>query len=823
MKKALSPLFVILVSLQLLAINALNAQTGTWTKLTNMSPHENMGDIMLLTNGNVISHDTVGGSVGQGWDMLTPDASGSYINGTWTTIASMHNDRFAFSSQVLPSGDVWVAGGEYGAGDTASELYNPLTNTWTIIGGMPTNGTERYHTWNVYDAPSELLYTGVVLDGPEIGHDPSFDCLFYTPSTNRLTVAPSSNYNHDEAQWIKLPDSSVLFVGIASENSNRYIPQTNTWINDANLPVNIYDPYGEESGCGLMLPNGKAIFFGATVNNCIYTPSGNTSPGTWAAAATFPGISETGVGQPDAPGAMMVNGHILLAVSPVGTSAPDEFRTPTWFVEYDYTTNTFTQVTSIIPGIGADSLAGIVSQQLTFLDLPDGNVLMALDQDYGASTQFWEYTPGSEPIAQGKPTINSVLPDGCPNYKLTGKLFNGISEGSSFGDDLQNATNYPIVRLTNGTNVYYARTSLWNRIGAVQTDSLEDTVVFTLPVIPVGTYSLYVVVNGFASNPTLFTVFGISSVSVININCANATGKATVTANGEFLPLTYTWTPGGNTNATASNLSAGVYNVTVKDGNGCTASASVTITLASSIFNVTASATANVACNGSNNGVASSTVSGGTPPYTYNWSLGGSNSTASGLIAGTYTVTVNDSCGILASAAVTITQPSVFNVIVDSINSFISGACDGSAWAVVSGGTLPYTYLWTTGAQTTDSITNQCAGNYCVIVTDANECTQTVCVTISTPTGTDNIESKMDEIIIYPNPNNGQFIIKVSDSSGQKSIVIYNILGQDVMNEELSSESNQIDLYSQPAGIYFYRVLKENRSLIGEGKIVIEK
>ncbi len=822
MKKYFPKLVIATISIRLMAIGCLNAQTGTWTRVTNLSPNENMGTILLLTNGTIMCHNAVGGTVGTGWDLLTPNAAGNYVNGTWTTLASMHRDRFAFASQVMPDGNVWVGGGEYGAGDTAAEVYNTLTNTWTALGGIPrTGGNEDNGIWNLYDAPSELLYNGKIICGPEIGSDPSFDCLFYTPSTNEMSVAPSSPLNHDEAQWLKLPDSSVLFVGIASQNSTRYIPQTNTWVTDGNLTDVIYDTYGEESGCGLNLPNGKAIFFGATQHNAIYTPTGNHSAGTWSSAADFPMIQGSYVGQPDAPGDMMVNGHILLACSPVGTSARNEFLAPTYFVEYDYTTNTFTQVRSVIPGIGGDSLPGVVSQLTTLINLPDGNVLMSLDQDGTLSKDYWIYSPGSAPIAQGKPTINSILPDGCPNYKITGKLFNGISEGSSFGDDMQNATNYPIVRLTNGTNVYYARTSLWNRVGALQTDSLEDTAVFTLPAIPAGTYSLYVVVNGFASNPTLFTVLGVSSVSETGITCGTPAGSAAVSASGGLQPLTYSWNPGGASGASASNLTAGTYTVTVTDNNGCSVTATATITQSNGTLAVSANITSNVLCNGGTTGSASSNISGGNAPFTYSWTGGaGNNASANGLAAGTYTLAVSDSCGSSGTASVIITQPAALSITADSSNDM--GSCNGSAWAIATGGTAAYSYLWT-GGLTTDTITGQCSGDYCVMVTDANGCLDSVCVDIPLSTGTGNIAAGMGKITIYPNPSNGKFTLELSGSTGASLLEIYNVLGEKISNTKVVSKNTDINLSAQPSGIYFYRVLKQTGGLVGQGKIIIEK
>jgi hypothetical protein len=723
-------ILLLVTGIQLLANCGLNAQTGTWTSLANQPANYNMGVMLLMTDGTVICHNATGGSEGTGWDKLTPDASGSYVNGTWSTIASMHHDRLFFSTEVLPNGNVYAAGGEYGAGDTAAEVYNPVTNTWTVCSGIPSG-------WNIYDGNSEILYNGTVLEGPQIGAHPSYDCLLYTPSTNKFTSAPSSVYNHDEAEWLKLPDSSVLFVGIASTNSNRYFPKTNTWAADATVPVNLYDTYGEEAGAAFMLPNGKAIFFGATQHNAIYTPSGNTTNGTWVAAPDFPTIGSTPVGMVDAAAAMMVNGHIICAVSPIGTGHNDEFRTPTYFVEYDYVANAFTQVTATIPGFGADSIAGLCSFQTIFLDLPDGNVLFSFNQT-NLSQLYWVYTPGSAAIAAGKPTINSIIPGGCPSYKLTGKLFNGITEGAAYGDDWQMASNYPIVRLSNGTNVYYAKTALWNRIGAVQTDSLEDTVTFTPPSnLPAGTYSLVVVANGNASNPVLFTTLEASITSITNVACnGGANGSLTVTGTGGISPYTYSWSPSGGSAATASNLSSHTYTVTVTDANGCNATASASVTQPFTALSESIASHTNITCNGGDNGNATAhAATGGTPPYTYAWSPSGGNSlTASILSANTYTITATDNHGCTATASVAVTQPPPVIVTIASHTNINCNGGTGSANAnPATGGISPYTYAWTPSGGNGLSASNLTANSYTITATDNHGCSGSASVNITQP------------------------------------------------------------------------------------------
>ncbi len=864
----------------------LNAQTGTWSMVAAPAPHPNMGVCLLMPDGTVICHNTSGGGEGRGWDRLTPDIHGSYANGTWDTIAAMINDRLFFSSQVLPNGKVYAAGGEYGAGGVAGEVYDPKTNTWTLCGPIPSG-------WSLYDANSEILYNGDVLEGPQIADTGTQNCLIWSPATNNYTVAATALYGHDEAQWLKLKDSTIVTPGINTYNSDRYFPTNNTWQDEGLLPAFIWDGL-EEAGPGLMLPNGNAIFFGATPANVFYTPSGNSSPGTWSMADSFPVIAGTPMGMSDAPAAMMVNGKILCSIAP-NTNA---FAPPTYFVEYDYTTNTFARVNAPIPITGGDSIP-IPSYQTQMLDLPDGTVLLSISQSSSYSTSYMIYTPGSGPIPQGKPTINAVVPQNCNNYLITGKLFNGISEGAAYGDDWQMATNYPLVRLTNGTNVYYATTSNWNRIGAVATDSLEDSAYFSLPSMPGGTYSLVVVANGFASNPVTFTTFGVYIASV-NIRCnGNNSGSATAVAADGANPYTYSWAPGGQTTASVSNLSAGTYTVTVTENGGCSVSASVTIiqpaplnpsTITSaatchgagngsatasvsggtlpysyswtggstnvSIHNLSAgtytltvtdscgnSATAsavitepnvvsvsvdsvtNLLCHGYSTGSATVSANPGTSPYTYNWSGGhGTNATATGLSAGTYTVTVSDSCGNSATNTVTITQPSAIVVTTDSINATVSGGgCNGEAWVIASGGTPPYSYLWTTNGQTTDSITGQCAGSYCCVITDNSGCVSTACIQVVT--GIQNIESGAGQITVYPNPSNGNFKFQSPNSELENSnLEIYNVLGQQIYSQRsIHNAQFAVNLSAQPSGIYLYRLLSADGSLLAEGKLIIQK
>ena len=459
---------------------------GTWTRVTANAPHTNGGVMLVLSDGTVLCKTYSGGTdgIGNTWDKLTPNAQGSYIGGTWSTIAPMYDTRLYFSSQVLMDGRVYVAGGEYGTGGTAGEVYDPVANTWTRTATPSAR---------LSDANSEMLPDGRVLQALVAGTLKSTQ--IYNPATNTYSTGPTCNGIHNESVWMKLADQSILFVDRGATTSDRYIPSRNVWMVDGPVPVALFDAYGLETGGAALLPNGKAFFLGSTGGKTgIYTPSNSTTKaGVWATGPVIPGNG----GGPDAPLAMMSDGKVLCAVSPSPTSA-NHFPSPSSFYEYDYVTNSFTSVTA--PGGG--TTLGTSTYVLNMTCLPDGKVLFSQQ----GSSVYWIYTPSGAPLAAGKPTITGIEQDGCGQFRLTGTQFNGISEGASYGDDWQMNTNFPIVRLTNSANgsVYYARSYNWNSTG-VMTGSLVTTTKFRVPdSLPAGTYNLEVTANGIASDPMLF-------------------------------------------------------------------------------------------------------------------------------------------------------------------------------------------------------------------------------------------------------------------------------------------------------------------------------
>jgi hypothetical protein len=232
------------------------------------------------------------------------------------------------------------------------------------------------------------------------------------------------------------------------------------------------------------------------------------------------------------------------------------------------------------------------------------------------------------------------------------------------------------------------------------------------------------------------TAISTATGSQINVSCNGGTnGSASVTPSGGAGGYTYSWSPSGGTAATATGLAAGSYTVTVTDANSCTATRNFIITEPTAISTATGSQT-NVSCNGGTNGSASITPSGGAGGYTYSWSpSGGTAATATGLSAGTYTVTVTDANSCMASRNFTITQPTVLLVTAASqTNVSCNGGSNGSATVGVSGGTSGYTYAWAPSGGTAATASGLSAGTYTVTVTDANGCTATRNFTITQPT-----------------------------------------------------------------------------------------
>ncbi|HEY6162539.1 MAG TPA: PKD domain-containing protein [Bacteroidia bacterium] len=223
------------------------------------------------------------------------------------------------------------------------------------------------------------------------------------------------------------------------------------------------------------------------------------------------------------------------------------------------------------------------------------------------------------------------------------------------------------------------------------------------------------------------------TVTSTNVSCAGGNnGSATVTASGGQQPYSYLWSTGATTQ-TIIGLIPGNYTIAVTTANGCTSSAVVTITQPSPL--VVASTQTNALCFGSATGTATVAPGGGTAPYSYLWNNNQNTATANNLAAGNYFCTVTDAHGCTAVINVQITQPAPLQLSITSVTNVIcNGGNNGSATVLPTGGTAPYNFSWgTSPAQTSSTATGLGAGNYSVLVSDANGCTTTIIAAISQP------------------------------------------------------------------------------------------
>ena len=205
----------------------------------------------------------------------------------------------------------------------------------------------------------------------------------------------------------------------------------------------------------------------------------------------------------------------------------------------------------------------------------------------------------------------------------------------------------------------------------------------------------------------------------IPVTCpGNNDGFALVEATGGMLPYTYRWANGG-TNNTISRLAPGNYRITVTDAKGCEKIVEVVVRAATAI-EITITSTDNPTC-GVSRGKAKVVATGGIGPYAYLWSNGATTDSLVNLPSGTYRVTVTDKNGCQKFGAATITEPPSMELTLDVKQIDCTGQRNGRITALVSGGTAPFSYAWST-RRTTQSIDSLPPGTYGVIVRDAKSC-----------------------------------------------------------------------------------------------------
>ena len=307
-------------------------------------------------------------------------------------------------------------------------------------------------------------------------------------------------------------------------------------------------------------------------------------------------------------------------------------------------------------------------------------------------TYVWsnmETTASQTGLGAGPYSLTVTDGDGCiavDNINVTeptalSSITNVINGVSCNGGSDGSAEVLPI----GGTPPY---TYQWDNSETTQVAVALDAGVHTVTVTDAGSCEITANVN--ISEPSALS---ISTSVLADVSCNGFDdGSAEATVSGGTMPYTFEWED-GQSDAIAIGLVAGDYDITVTDMNGCEITSNVTINEPAAL---TLSTTLNndVSCNGGNDGSATTTPTGGTTPYTYAWSTGETDMTATALIAGMNMVSVTDANGCLTTDAILISEPMAIAISVDGTTDANCTSCDGTANITVSGGTIPYTYIW---------------------------------------------------------------------------------------------------------------------------------
>lgn len=396
--------------------------TSPWQPLTNQAPSGPAGVQIMIqeTDGTLLvqSYD------GQTWMKLTPDAKGSYINGTWTTLGLEPVARLYFASQVLPDGKLFVAGGEYsGPGllpnwSNTGEIYDPLSNAWTIItpypnqpgcpyiyyvSGNTTRGSAKITAIYPYTTG---LFVGEGVFGTGI---PSGATIVSVDSPTQITISAAATQTASadtivlsayyeltgclgDDPSILLSSNTILVGDLVNSNTYIYDAATNTWSPSG---TKVYPDSSDEEGW-TRTSQGPIVnydLFQSIATNGAYAEKYNPATGTWTgispsdgtARGTIPQLSSTTLGYELGPSLRLQDGRVF----EIGATPHTAFYSPgtnTWTAGPD----TIGTLNGIPSPFGADDAPGAA--------LPNGHVIFAADAGASGFTSSGNITKGSAVI-----------------------------------------------------------------------------------------------------------------------------------------------------------------------------------------------------------------------------------------------------------------------------------------------------------------------------------------------------------------------------------------------------------------------------------------
>ena len=341
------------------------ASTGAlpWTPLKNKAPFGTPGTMLLESDGTVLVHDepdnnTTGGTTA--WWKLTPDSKGSYVDGTWSQIASMPKgySPLYFASAILPDGRMIVEGGEYN-GDAAvwtnqGAIYNPVTNKWRSV--APPGG------WtNIGDAQSDVLANGTFMLSQACQNCTSSSpiltsdfALFNATGLNWLALpGQGKNDPNDEEGWNLEPNGQLLTVDTwLTPTTELFTPSSLSWSFAGNTVKSPVDTPEVEIGAQVVLPGGNTFVVGAGTSSeeppaacTTHTPAATAlydyAAAKWVKSPAIPTIDGMQQDATDGPASILPDGNVLF------DTGPCVYNAPLAFFLYNAASNTISSVPDI--------------------------------------------------------------------------------------------------------------------------------------------------------------------------------------------------------------------------------------------------------------------------------------------------------------------------------------------------------------------------------------------------------------------------------------------------------------------------------------------
>lgn len=477
------------MSPEALAAMRASHRAGTVVKLANQPP-TGMQLEWLMTDGSILAQS---GSNWSNFYRYVPDSKGDYSDGTWSQVGSLQSGYGpdAAASDVLADGRFAIIGGEYNSPGNGYDLqltnlaavYDPIKMKFSVL-GHPKGF--KY----IGDSPSSVLPNGRLFLGQKLTEKDAA----LNPKTLKwksMRHSGKSDFNAEEG-FTLLADGTILTADVKNApNSEIYNPATQKWTSAGSTIVDLHSPspygcllYGPslcyyppgEIGPSILRPDGTVFYTGSYTSNygAGHTAIYDTKSATWTKGPDFPNGDNAG----DSFAVLEPSGNVIVFGAFTGNA-------------YEWNGSTLTELNS-------------VSEDGPPLVLPTGQIMLL-----GYSSVVL-YNPTGSPKSSWAPTISNAPSaiSGGQTYKITGTQFNGLSQAEAFGDEFQNATNYPLVRITNNSSgdVFYARTHDHSTMG-VATGKTSVSTNFDVPSnIETGKSTLVVVANGISSQGVTVTV-----------------------------------------------------------------------------------------------------------------------------------------------------------------------------------------------------------------------------------------------------------------------------------------------------------------------------